>query len=198
MVEELPQVNQWIVLSIYQTIHPIQKNFCLQYRKGTNTYAVDATTQPSKGVCLQNLVTNGDFRNGSTGWAVSNSSVIGGRMRTYTTTAVDAYFFQTISGMTSSSRMYARFDIEVINGQLDFNNTQAYAYSSTGSYSIVYQEDNSGLLFDNHGATISDYYVDNIKLYNLTALFGAGNEPTKATMDTLMTNYPDIVAKANI
>ena len=37
------------------------KTFCLQYKKGTTTYAVDSTSPVSSGVCLGNIITNSDL-----------------------------------------------------------------------------------------------------------------------------------------
>jgi len=48
--------------------------FCYMYRKGTDVYAVDSNSAPSKGVCLTNIITNGDFSSGTTGWSVAKGT----------------------------------------------------------------------------------------------------------------------------
>ena len=44
--------------------------------------------------------------------------------------------------------------------------------------------------------------IKDVSVVNLTDTFGAGNEPTKAQMDTIMSGYPNgwfnITAKANL
>ena len=51
------------------------KNFCLMYRIGSNTYAMDNSSAPTRGVCLSNLISNGDFANGTTGWSGSSGTI---------------------------------------------------------------------------------------------------------------------------
>jgi prepilin-type N-terminal cleavage/methylation domain-containing protein len=192
-------------------------NFCLQYRKGTNTYAVDATTQPSKGVCLQNLVTNGDFSNGVTGWNLSGAPQIisttggyvtmladtrdEGLIQYLTVVSGDTYYwrFNAISSKAATGDGPYTFISNITNFTTKWiiNSQQSYSYvgPATSTSANIYLRDYRTVGFDN-------YSFGNFVLVDLTASFGAGNEPTKATMDTIMSNYPNswfnITAKANL
>jgi len=200
-------------------------NFCLEYMKGTNTYAVDSSSQVAKGVCLQNLVSNGDFRNGTTGWGTQGStisttndimSVVGdGTNRNpniwggLPTGVVGHTYYARLSAMvTNSNTQFVAIYCQtlasmpiVVNTPLanTWYTTSAITTSTTNGYPYF---------------SIYNYYADaptasgkvmqvkNVLAIDLTASFGAGNEPTQAQMDTIMSNYPNnwfnIVAKANL
>ena len=195
------------------------KNFCLQYRKGANTYAVDSISQPTTGVCLQNLVTNGDFSQGSTGWSVHNipGGVFANNEFVGTATVSGAKITDSGIPFTSGHKYYMRayikadstavfvFSYDGVNSFYAYNNgsgnyaltsgvfTSGNTTSNTGQFQMVREGRSSGW---------TEIRAKQGMLVDLTASFGAGNEPTKTQMDTIMNSYSnnwfDIVAKANL
>jgi prepilin-type N-terminal cleavage/methylation domain-containing protein len=194
------------------------KNFCLQYKKGSNTYAVDATTQPSKGVCLQNLVTNGDFGNGTVGWTPSATTLFALNNECYFTAAAQyagpIQFIANYSNYKSHILYYsvfAKVDSSsvyfVLNdglGQGIVNTTTFGSYARlSGVWTVNPNATNMYTkLQDSRSSAWTTNYVKYWSVFDLTAAFGAGNEPTKATMDTIMSGYANswfnITAKANL
>lgn len=207
-------------------------NFCLQYRKGTNTYAVDASSQPAKGVCLTNLVSNSLFET-TVNWnnyyallsVASNTLTAIGNVtpRTSftayqdTTTPVvlnkQCYIsakVRTTSNGVSSIYIVGRGSTSGAIGQ------RAVATTSNPTKDTWYPV--SGVITLNDAGTTGNLEiliylgasdtntltmeVQKVTAIDLTSIFGAGNEPSQAQMDTIMANYPNswfnIVAKANL
>jgi len=197
------------------------KTFCLQYKKGTNTYAVDSTSSPSKGVCLINLVVNGDFRNGTSGWNIPNST-------NFTTNSGTGSFVATGQWGNVNNRVsliaghvyYASADIKAdttnviklllqndaggsVTASADYTNVNNFQHlSGTGVASATNITNAYLAIVDYRPSGWTTVYCKNNEVIDLTAIFGAGNEPSKTQMDTIMTNYPNnwfnIVAKANL
>ena len=163
------------------------------------------------GQSAENLVVNGDFRNGTTGWLFSNvtSSLLTGgilmqktnteslmRMhKTGTAVAGDIYYSRALLKCSISPSandvMFGQF-----NGSLIVNPSYiSYAQSTLELQALSNRGTMNSFgtyLFIGVGAkstytgTISVY---GIRLINLTATFGAGNEPTKEQCDVLFANY---------
>jgi len=197
-------------------------NFCLQYRKGANTYAIDNSSAPTKGVCLTNLITNGDFSLDSNsdgladGWSHSGSS------GNYITNKIE-YFMSSITGFSgallspdiglSRDKHYIAFDAVSIAAVAYL--AEYFISGSDWNQSPVYNGHVSGMVIPHQTSTYPYYLlafyptavgvysaVSNVVFINLTRTFGAGNEPTRLQMDTIMNSYPNkwinIVAKANL
>ena len=151
-----------------------------------------------------NLVTNGDFSNGSTGWSNVDAVVNGVAEKT----AVASW--QTISqsamiGVGVGDKYYLSANIktpaqtiylQLQEGVSPFFSHYIVAKPSTEMQrnSVVFTNEISGsarvLISDSAPSGWQKYYVDNVSLINLTATFGAGNEPTVAQMDRLLTQFP--------
>ena len=207
-------------------------NFCLEYMKGANTYAVDSTSQPLKGVCLANLVTNSIFAT-TANWnnyyaslsAASNTLTAIGNVtpRTSFTTYQDTttpivlnkkcYIsarVRTTSNGVSSIYIVGRGSTSGIIGQRTVvttsNPTKDIWYSVSGVITLNDAGTTGNLEVLIHlGSSDTNTLVmevQQVMAIDLTATFGAGNEPTKAQMDTIMSTYPNswfnIVAKANL
>ena len=205
----------------------VPNNFCLQYRKGANTYAVDSTSQPTKGVCLVNSVSNGDFSNGTTGWTYSGiptiitDSSLGRSSLKFIANGNNPYYARIISS-DQSHYWYTKLECYVLSrtsgsiSALDVRNIAGGGVSSVyadnlklnqwQALSIITTGKTGGgeyiLVGSGNSLVTATFYISNISTIDLTESFGAGNEPTKAQMDTIMTNYPNnwfnIVAKANL
>ena len=198
------------------------KNFCLQYRKGTNTYAVDATTQPSKGVCLKNLITGGDFNGGTTGWLPSGGvdSIISGKLRhvsggqyTYSQTY---YNFSFINDHTYAvyfdyncdatvTALYPRWMFNNGTAATIFDNlTRTTVLTKRGLVVALNSSTYTSVGFNilQYAPSGAGFSLDNVVVIDLTASFGAGNEPNQAQMDIIMSSYANswinITAKANL
>ena len=152
-----------------------------------------------------NLVTNGDFSNGTTGWSgtmitVTNgvarllSDNTGGGMQQYPNTAQG-----TVKG-NGGNKYYIRALVSEFTKvgygvgffQLGLSTTTP-PFSSAGIKTyIVTPASAFNTLYVNHtvnAGSLIDYKIDNITLIDLTATFGAGNEPTLEQMDTIMAKF---------
>jgi hypothetical protein len=205
-------------------------NFCLQYRIGANTYAVDNNSQPTKGVCLSNLVGNGNFAidSNSDGYADNWSSAsstpniaspsVSNNIQYWTPTVGNAWSSSTQTGSPSGAftlsntfgHMY--YIKAVVSNIAQFiwwgSDGNIVSLGVTGSSGLV-----SGIRTSNSNASNARWIVyaniagtqssiSYVLSIDLTATYGAGNEPTKAQMDTIMSSYPNnwfnIVAKVNL
>jgi hypothetical protein len=199
------------------------KNFCLEYRKGSITYAVDNTSAPSKGVCLQNLVTNGDFSQGVSGWTNDNLTITTGIGKLTLVTTSTSYNNRLSQNATAIAghKYYVNVQGKKISGStttLIFTDVNSYFIPSTSpSYSIpvsntisfttVITASTSGTdlfrFFRTNDATVGDTFeLYSAMLIDLTNAFGSGNEPNQAsTIDAIMNSYPNnwfnIVVKAS-
>lgn len=168
---------------------------------------------------MKNLIPNGDFSKGTTGWSFANGSASVNNKRYRVIPNVGITFFEpritlnTKVGVGDVLYMKSRF---LYNGYLTrlshmFNQggtqvapekrSSVYAPNIEHTVSDIItaspsQTSNSptfylGLYYAT-GAT-ADAYVEfmDIAFINLTEVFGAGNEPTKAQMDALLATYPN-------
>ena len=146
-----------------------------------------------------NLVTNGDFSNGTTGWSNLNtsSSIINTRLYNDGLNASIKQVFQAIQATPTTHIFYIRCSYELISGSFglgskgdsidnDVTTVGVGVFSKTISGGI---EANNNLIVN--FAISTKCYVDNILTINLTTLFGAGNEPTKEQMDAMLSYFPN-------
>ena len=162
-------------------------------------------------VVLNNMVKNGDFSDGLSNWSVATqisdtTKVVDGKLHMYGQNTVDIIW--PTARQTSTSIVghinYFRAEIsemasDSINVSLQDKNRTIISNMRNGVHSAVRTIDSGQTLtylYLNHvmptGAVV-DYKVDNIMSIDLTATFGAGNEPTKEEMDNLIkvTGYID-------
>lgn len=182
--------------------------YCLTATSGNVSYYIDSSSQlnPTQGGCnghtwpggvaMTNMVSNGDFSGGTTGWGGSGMSVSGGRLvvnnpsaYTGTSQAVGAtiignkyYFAATVEGGTSIYYGCTNFGP---GGILPGTGVQRVSMLAT-----AFQTNQRMWGFYSTTAPVT-FYVDNVVLVNLTAAFGAGSEPTKAQMDAILQRYPN-------
>lgn len=191
-------------------------NFCLMYKKGTNTYAVEDNSPPSKAVCLTNLVTNGDFSSGTDGWsyagvpAITTDSSLGRTSLKFIANNVNPFYLVYITS-DQSHHWYTKLECYVSSytsggiSVLDVRSidgggvTTAYADSSKlnqwQTVSMITTGKTGGgesiLVGSANSYVTATFYISNVSTIDLTAAFGAGNEPTKAQMDTIMNSFPN-------
>ncbi|MDX9747422.1 MAG: hypothetical protein RBT57_02875 [Paludibacter sp.] len=158
------------------------------------------------GQSAENLVVNGDFRNGTTGWGVDGDAakdVSTGRLvytavyaphvlnRTLNFVAGNKYYFyieteQSAVGSSTPKIMVGYFPGINSATALSMPNViglrkTSGIYTASGAFTNfrVYT-------YVPSGQTVA---FDNIRIIDLTATFGAGNEPTKEVCDALFANY---------
>ena len=152
-----------------------------------------------------NLVTNGDFSNGTTGWTGGSSSLsvisgvanflsagkYGNAKATVSTIASHKYYICAHLKSTSSNVRIAlldtaeRLDYRYSSGSNTFELISAVALcGSTTSSAIIKIQDMRSSDWDT-------VYFDNVSCIDLTAAFGAGKEPTAAQMDAIMAQFPN-------
>ena len=191
------------------------KNFCLQYRKGTTTYAVDNNSQPGKGVCLSNLVGNNNFSSDSNsdgmadGWNVggTNKSVANNiqRMTATLNGNILSYDYTNIIGHVYYYGIKVKTNSALVNLNNGFIKVSHTGSDSFELLSWVHAATTTGSphqgMYDERASGWTEIQVKEAIRIDLTESFGAGKEPTQAQINTMIGNYPNnwfnITAKAN-
>jgi phage minor structural protein len=153
-----------------------------------------------------NLITNGDFSNGSTGWTLTGASVVSEELVLNTT--IDSNAYQAGFTWVNADKIYlsyrARESVDnsglsiflatSANAQIsDAHNNDAITLTNA-TYSHVFtltQSATNGRVYITRSATARDGNVilDNLLAINLTQTFGVGNEPTKEEMDSIVAKF---------
>ena len=151
-----------------------------------------------------NLVTNGDFSQGEIGW--------GGVGTTNTITVTDKISFNgnaSLSGgrhqdinANTNDKLYLAFkhgNVGTVKPNVfyankgTFNNMSNLTFVS-GQNSLIFNSRLNGIrlyLQQESGQIYDQAWLDDFIVINLTATFGAGNEPTKEQMDRLLAEFPN-------
>ena len=107
--------------------------------------------KPYKDLYGSELVTNGDFSNGSTGWTISGSASVGVNKLNVNAGAFD--FFATQVALTNGLKCKVTIDAEVTSGDiLLYTGTQFATISSSGSYTFYTTSDSSQIRFRSGGS----------------------------------------------
>ena len=107
--------------------------------------------KPYKDLYGPELVTNGDFSNGSTGWTISGSASVGVNKLNVNAGAFD--FFATQVALTNGLKCKVTIDAEVTSGDiLLYTGTQFATISSSGSYTFYTTSDSSQIRFRSGGS----------------------------------------------
>ena len=133
------------------------------------------------------LTENGNFANGTTGWSTSNcTATVSDGIVEITPTAADCSFYQYRTNRFVGHKYLALATIKTAN-------TSAYlAYGSASQYdatkpniwqqlSVLFEETSTGRSIAFRGGTSDDFspiYAKYCMLFDLTYIFGEGNEPT--------------------
>lgn len=174
------------------------------------TFQVDQVSQKEvKPIGVPNLVTNGDFSNGTTGWTTTNTTniVVTGNEITFTATS---QFSGIRQGTTIvNNKYYFRALVKSTSNQttLLLRNGYSVKHSGSGKYEILSvlsstTSTNAGTAFsiEDFGTTFNPIYVKEVFAMDLTAMFGTGNEPSKEWCDKYLdfgTNYKVEIPKGN-
>jgi hypothetical protein len=145
---------------------------------------------------LNNKITNGDFSDGTTGWStlrldtfttlsnvatfIANSQF--GAIRTASVTVGQIYYGRAIVKSTSNQ---VRLFIYAV-GNESHSGSGNYETLSVRGECVESRVDSGFNIEDIRTSGFDEVYVKNNMLLDLTDIFGAGNEPTKEEMDTLI------------
>lgn len=133
---------------------------------------------------ITQIIVNGDFSNGSSGWSgvTTSASIVDGKLYNNGANTSQKLVYQ-VGVLSPSSIIYASADYELISGNIRLISSLVTPLSTPGigrmSWLIRVSTANAIIMFGI--GTVA--YLDNVIFINLTAAFGAGNEPTKAEMD---------------
>lgn len=158
---------------------------------------------------LRNLVANSDFSNGTTGWNSNHSTnAVSDGILTNTASGGDRFpvIVQTLgAALVPGNAYYIRARARVTNSvctgisvydgskvvKIVNNPTQNEWYN--GSAKITWQGSGKTYLYHTYGSTANAtgavMEVGKYLLIDLTACFGAGNEPSKEEMDAIMETW---------
>jgi len=184
------------------TTASIQPNITAKFYSRLNN-AVDVL----RGMPATNLITNGDFRYGTAGWytvGVTGFTALNNEA-TFTITSQYGRIYSSVP-LTGSRKIYfagliktLSNDVRLVVGTDAIVNATGKAYGRSGDYerlSLVYT---SPTTMTNFYYGIADYSNSNWKPINvkylialdLTETFGAGNEPSAADMDVILSKFPN-------
>lgn len=154
------------------------------------------------GQSARNLVVNGDFRNGMTGWLMlgaPNTMTITDKLILNGTANASSGIYQDIAASLEDKLYIA---INSTNEGSTFPGLRSYDFGTTNNSqslglsnsvnSVITTSKIGGIRFyiqQTGGSTYTNATIDNVRLINLTATYGAGNEPTKEQCDLLFANY---------
>jgi hypothetical protein len=159
-----------------------------------------------EGLTATNLVTNGDFSDGITGWIEysadslsiagdyikcllkSNSSSIG---QTIVPVAGNKYFIACIAKMESSAVSDANFVIAKSSVGAEESANISIGTTDTYCSTIMTSVANRDFIGLGRVTTAQNIYIkkNSFVLLDLTSIFGAGNEPSEAECKKLFSNY---------
>lgn len=152
-----------------------------------------------KGTTAENIVKNGNFADGTTGWSTS------GTVSTFTVANKEATILAgtqhgsvyNLLKTKAGNKYYARADAKATSSQILFGFNSKVNHSGSGKYevlSIILTASVAAewlVLGDARASGRDNFYVKNVMCIDLTATFGAGNEPTKEQCDLMFANYFD-------
>lgn len=172
---------------------------------GTVKRVQDGEVVESKGF---NLVRNGDFSQGTTGWNATNAIEIDNNtIHVKSDNPASHSIWQDIASVGSNDKFYVTLDFNLILNQE--NRSAFISIRDYGSFtSISTQQVNlqimnqyqslSTIVSSPNGIRLTPLYVTNpryearltnVMAINLTETFGAGNEPTKEQMDEIINRF---------
>jgi len=178
------------------------------YMSAVNSVSEDGL---KKGIVRSpNLITNGNFANGTTGWSVINtgtSIMPDGTIKLLDESTGYTGTIYQIPGLNVGDILYARVEGRCASissgGEFGLSSTDSATVGGTidivipvsttlSKISSVFQSRGSILAFKGRvGSVMYEAYLKSVFVVNLTASFGAGNEPTKEQCDILFATWQD-------
>lgn len=188
------------------------------YRWGVNPEWQRAQLDYEKASMIQdklvNLIVNGDFSNGLSSWYLYVFGEIENyqnKLKFSTDSTQGNHAFRTYfsESLKKNHKYYLKFDLDMSDGYL---NTADFYFEKAGGYfdKVIQIENNRSFLIDltvdadmlyfaTRGTSVGYILLDNVELYNLTSIFGAGNEPSLEEFERLLSinvNNPTIYSQS--
>ena len=149
-----------------------------------------------------NLVTNGNFTTDASSWSkffCTVTSVDGVAEMTGQENSSGLNRASQALGVPTGHKIYVRADVKATTNLAGIGiptATRLASHSGSGEWeklsfirTVTFEA--AIALIDNRTSDWDTVYFDNVFAVDLTATFGAGNEPTKAEMDALMAYFPN-------
>ena len=145
-----------------------------------------------------NLLTNGDFSNGTTGWSTSTlaSCTVSGNVATCLANENNDSINRVLTSVVGHKYYFAA-QVKALSSLIGFYmSTSNKFHSGGGNYELLSSiftatSTNHGMgVMDTRASGFDNFYVKYAIAIDLTATFGAGNEPTAAGMDALLSAFP--------
>ena len=156
-----------------------------------------------EGLTAENLVVNGDFRNGLTGWTnySGGTSVVESGYVKYTPTLAAGAISNGFKQLSVGNKWYVRTIIKSsspVTGAIGFaksgvgtilveGNIGTSDTTISGILTIANEDINEFII--GRPTVIQNIYIKNASAINLTQIFGSGNEPDLATCDAMFSDY---------
>jgi hypothetical protein len=188
--------SAWTVGGIYQSTGMANKSV-------DTTHLTDNVVS-QLGYPITNIVPNGDFASGSTGWVNPNSTLsVTGGIASMLATAQNAMIIPGLLNRTATHKyyIYAKFKTSsnlvgvamsgVIMSGMNHSGGNTYERKSTiytGSTTTASWQIS---ILDSRTSGWNTIEVDYLGIINLTETYGAGNEPTLAEMDEIFNHFPN-------
>ena len=205
---------RYLGLSIKDSTNPNDYKWQVnpEWQRAQSDYEKSIIVQTS----ATNLVSNGGFDTNTSGW-VNQNSVISALNKVLNVdsdnTNESARVYQKLDNLTVGNKLYVGFKVISKNNKLDFrldfrntaqNVMQITYHTNVGYSSAIFDiKDTSQLIYFLQGGSFGEpnnsYKIDDVVAYDLTAIFGKGNEPTKDEMDRLLAinvNSPTIYSQS--
>lgn len=175
------------------------------YNVPPDALVIDGKCAQTPAVWGTNLVTNGDFSNGTVGWSATNAgfSISGsvasilanaqwGRMEQGAFYSVSANHIYYCAALVNSDSTLVKLTLEKVDSPytvLGYKYVTVVNSPSLISFTAISTTDLTRVSFRiNDGRTSgwSTFTVDNCTFIDLTATFGAGKEPTATQIDAML------------
>ena len=162
-----------------------------------------------KGLTATNIVTNGDFSNGATGWTIPSSQNVtlvsaNNGILTVKLSVINSQFTKMVQQIrdhkyyvkiVSTSDNIVEFSIAGVSA-LQLNSPN---FSKTSNVYTWFSNtrDNWGIIFKNLFDGETEISLKELFIIDLTQTFGTGNEPTVEQCDLMFANYFDGTKSTN-
>ena len=162
-----------------------------------------------------NLVSNGDFSSGTTGWAAFNgSAAVSNNTYSITGNGTSRFVFTEADANAGNTKYYVKIRIKINNSNCSSFYVHFLGRTSGGNFNFISQlspiknlwyevssiTDITNTVGDTYIRVVQEYVdaatannevmeVQYVSVIDLTASFGAGNEPSVEEMDAIMALY---------
>ena len=151
-----------------------------------------------RGLIVKNLVQNGDFSDGTNGWTIAGMGSLSVENDTLKilVSAQNSYSRQIVQAIIGN-KYYGCLKLKSTSNLVRFTMGNSIYHSGSGSYeklSVIYSTTTTNLtiaVVDTRVSGWDYFYQDDVLVIDLTATFGAGNEPTKEQCDIIFSQWFD-------